>query len=215
MGDIERVYSREQEEQLARKLEEKERELDRREKRLQRKTILLLSLLILLLAGIGACYYQYSRGELERETEAELGILPGMSEQEMQDRLNRRVAESRLNVSINTEPVFEDGKSPGNIRIENIPGNHYSFTVTLTVTDASENEGAKDYIGQTVMSTGLIAPNSYVSEKNLDVNLPRGQYVCTATFKAYKMPEENTKGDITEAGETGIQIILTVLNTSE
>ena len=66
MGDIERVYSREQEEQLARKLEEKERELDRREKRLQRKTILLLFLLILLLAGIGACYYQYSRGELER-----------------------------------------------------------------------------------------------------------------------------------------------------
>ena len=213
-SDTEKTQSGGQE-QLAKKLEEKERELNRREKRLRLLTILLLLLLIILFFGIWACVYQYNRGGLERETEAELGILPGMSEEELQDRLNRRVAESRLNVSINTEPVFEDGKSPGNIRIENIPGNHYSFTVTLTVTDASENEGAKDYIGQTVMTTGLIAPNSYVPEKSLDVNLPRGQYVCTATFKAYKVPEDDTDGEITEAGETGIQIILTVLNTAE
>ena len=216
MGDTEKIPGGEQEEQRAKKLEEKERELNRREKRLRQKTVVLLLLMAFLLAGIGTLYYRYDRGGLERETEAELGILPGMSEEEMQERLNRRVAESRLNVSINTEPVFEDGKTPGNIRIENIPGNHYSFTVTLTVTDASENEGAKDYIGQTVMTTGLIAPNSYVSEKALDVNLPRGQYVCTATFKAYKAEEkENGENEITEAGETGIQIILTVLNTAE
>lgn len=203
------------EEQFLKSLEQREEELNKSEKKLRVKAILLIILLFLVTVGV-ILVYRKDSGGLEKETEAQMGILPGMSEKEVQERLNRRVAESRLNVSINTEPVFADGKSLGNIRIENIPGNNYSFIVTLTVTDTSENEGASDYIGQTVMTTGLIAPNSYVAEKALDVNLPRGQYVCTASFKAYSVTEkENGEIETKEAGETGVQIILTVLDTAE
>ena len=209
------MKKKEKEEQFLKSLEQREEELNKSERKLKVKAILLILLLIIITIGCSLIYRQ-DRGGLEKEAEAQMGILPGMSEEEMQERLNKRVAESRLNVSINTEPVFADGKSPGNIRIENIPGNNYSFIVTLTVTDTSENEGASDYIGQTVLTTGLIAPNSYVAEKALDVNLPRGQYVCTASFKAYSVTEkENGEIETTEAGETGLQIILTVLDTVE
>ncbi len=49
-----------------------------------------------------------------------------MSDEEIKDRLNQRLA--------------------GDIRIENVINNHYSFTVSVNVIDASENPGAQEYI---------------------------------------------------------------------
>lgn len=200
-------------------LERKEEELKKKEKRMRRRIIFLLLLLLLIIIS---CIYLFRGREIknddsmESEIAAEAGIMPGMSPEEIQDRLNRRVAESRLNVSINTEPVFEDGRAKGDVRIENIPGNNYSFKVKITVTDANENEGAKDHIGDVIMQTGLIAPNSYVYEKALDVNLPRGAYTCTATFTAYKEVEQSDGSKkMEEQGQTGVQIIVTVMNTVE
>lgn len=201
--------------QRLRELEQKEKELKAREKKLRRRVLLLILLLLLLIGGCSLYVKDKKEDDgMEREVAAELGIMPGMDPSEIQDRLNRRVAESRLNVSINTEPVFQNGKAPGDIRIENIPGNNYSFKVTITVTDASENEGAADHIGEVIMETGLIDPNTYVYEKPLDVNLPRGAYTCTATFTAYKeVEQEDGTKSMEEQGETGIQIIVTVLDT--
>lgn len=202
-------------EQRLKELEKREQELKTREKKLRRR-VLLLILLLLLLIGSCSIYFKDKKEDdgMEREVASELGIMPGMDPSEIQDRLNRRVAESRLNVSINTEPVYKNGRAAGDIRIENIPGNNYSFIVTLTVTDASENEGAADHIGEVIMKTGLIDPNTYVYEKPLDVNLPRGAYTCTATFTAYKEVEkEDGSKAMEEQGETGIQIIVTVQDT--
>lgn len=202
-------------EEKLKELQKKEEDLKKREKKLRRRVLLLILLLLLLIGGCSAYMWDRKGNDgIEREIAAEVGIMPGMSPEEIQDRLNRRVAESRLNASINTEPVFENGRAKGDIRIENIPGNNYSFIVTLTVTDANENEGAKDHIGEVIMKTGLIDPNTYVYEKALDVNLPRGAYTCTATFTAYKEVEkEDGTKQMEEQGETGIQIIVTVLNT--
>lgn len=132
--------------------------------------------------------------QLERELTAELGILPGMTEEEIQDALNRKVAEGMLNVSMNPTPVFPDGKSPGNLRIQNIEGNRYSITVTLVRSDTEE----------AILTTKLIDPGYYVENIKLDTDLPAGDYLCVANVAAY---DPDTLAYI---GETGMQVLLTV-----
>lgn len=166
---------------------------------------------VLLLAVVAWFSYQAGQdrqeGEvsaLQRELDAELGILPGMSSDEIQDRLNRKVAESRLNISMNPTPVFADGAAEGDVRIENIQGNKYGFIVSITVIGTDEAPGAKDFLDQEILKTGLIEPGKYLEKKRLDVDLPKGIYVCIATFTAYSLETDM------EIGSAGMQIVLTV-----
>lgn len=166
-----------------------------------KKKILPMCLLlaaVLLLAVFVFLLHQYrtglGTGRLERELTAEAGILPDMTEQEIQDRLNQRVAESMLNISMNPTPVFPDGRREGNVRIENIPGNRYSFTVEIVRSDSNEP----------VMKTGLIDPGHYVENRALDVQLPAGVYPCVATFTAYDSQTQQ------EIGSAGLQVVITV-----
>ena len=80
------------------------------------KTLLCTFIVLFLLAVVAWTAYKAGREKqeeevsgIQRELDAELGILPGMSDEEIQDRLNRKVAESRLNISMNPTPVFADG----------------------------------------------------------------------------------------------------------
>ncbi len=132
----------------------------------------------------------------ERERAAAMGLLPGMTDEEIEDRLNRKVAESMMNVSFNPTPEFEDGKSAGNLRIENIPGNNYAFTVTIVRADT----------GEQILKTGLIDPGYYVQDIKLDKELPKGEYPCVATFTGYD-PQT-----LQEIGETGSQLVITIKN---
>ena len=163
-------------------------------------TFLLIVVLIILVAVCAGmiCHLSKTKGEqtLERELTAELGIMPGMSEDEIRDRLNRKVAESMLNISINPVPEFADGKSAGNLQIENIPGNNYAFTVEVIRNDTKE----------TILKTGLIDPGYYVKDIALDTELPKGEYVCLAKFTAYA-PDTGQ-----EIGQAGTQIVIKILN---
>lgn len=164
-------------------------------------TFLLIIILLLILAICGGMLYRLTRpnkeeNTLERELTAEMGIMPGMSEDEIRDRLNRKVAESMLNISINPVPEFADGRSPGNLQIENIPGNNYAFTVEVIRNDTKE----------TILKTGLIDPGYYVKDIALDTELPKGEYVCLAKFTAYA-PDTGT-----EIGQAGTQIVIKILN---
>lgn len=186
----------------------KENEIEEQKKKKKKKWLLLLFLLLLLGIAGGYLYRTLSikhEARLQREREAELGFLPGMTEEEIQNRLNQIVAEGRLNVSINPTPTYENGKAKGNIQIENVQGNRYSFTVSIEVIGTSEDAGAKDYVGKEIMKTGLIDPGSYVQKKQLSKNLPKGEYVCVATFTAYDKQEN-------EVGSVGTQIMITVQN---
>ena len=119
-----------------------------------------------------------------------------LTDEEIEDRLNRKVAESMMNVSFNPTPEFEDGKSAGNLRIENIPGNNYAFTVTIVRADT----------GEQILKTGLIDPGYYVQDIKLDKELPKGEYPCVATFTGYD-PQT-----LQEIGETGSQLVITIKN---
>lgn len=192
---------------------------DPKKKKKKRKWLLfLLILLLLILLSCGGYWlWQYYTVEaplaaVQKELDAEVGILPGMSEDEIIDRLNRHVAEGRFNASMNGNPVFKNGKEKGNVHIENIPGNRYAFTLSIEVTnvDASRYPDAAKYVGQTVLQTGLLEPGTYLTDKKLDVPLPKGNYDCIATFTAYTSEKDAGGEPQTEVGATAMQIVVTV-----
>ena len=185
-------------------------------KKKHRGLLLILILLLLLSAGCCGAWYYFHReppvSGLQKELEAELGHLPGMSEDEIRDRLNHQVEEGFVNVSINTMPVFKNGRAKGDLNIENIPGHKYAMTVTIKVksVDSEKYPQAAKYVGQTVLTTGLIEPGNYLANKKLDVVLPRGEYVCTAEFKAYTSEAVADSEDPEPMGEVSVQIVMAV-----
>lgn len=138
---------------------------------------------------------QQQQENLQQEENAALGILPGMNDDEVQERINTIVSESMLNISMNTEPTFEDGSAQGKLNIENIPGNRYAVTVEIV----------RDDNGEVVYKSGLIDPGYYVQYAKLDKDLSAGTYDCVARFTAY---DAKTKKEI---GTAGIQIRLNIL----
>ena len=184
----------------------------------KKKWLILLILLLLVLLSFGGYYawryfsVQKPLDDIQKELYAEIGLMPGMTDDEIQDRLNRRVQEGYFNASMNGNPKFANGKAKGNVNIENIPGNNYALTVTIIVrdVDAEKYPEAAKYIGETVLKTGLMEPNSYLSDKKLDVDLPQGEYVCMAVFDAYQKEEDTTDSSRKKIGTTNMEILLSV-----
>jgi hypothetical protein len=167
--------------------------------KMQAVIILLLILIIGALACVVVKIYKDSHPktpDYEREITAKLGQLDGKSESEIQAELNRVVEEGMLHISINTTPVFQDGKSEGNLEIENVPNNHYLMRVEI----ADSNNGDLLY------STKYIEPNSHIQKAALEKELAAGEYPATATFHAY---DPNT---LTEIGSTACEMTIYVLN---
>lgn len=156
--------------------------------------LLLAAVLLLLYQKAPALQNAQSAQSRERELSAQLGILPDMSDDEIQDALNRQVEEGMLNVSMNPLPIFKDGHSEGNVRIQNIAGNHYSIKVHYVRSDT----------GETILSTKYIDPGYYVDEIKLDHVLPRGKYLCVANVDAY------APDTLEPVGQTGMEVIITV-----
>ena len=77
-----------------------------------------------------------------------------LSPEEIAEKLNEKVAEGMINISMNTAPYFEDGTAEGNVMIV--------------------NEAINNYPQQVV--------GSKIERAALDVELPAGTYECTAMF---------------------------------
>lgn len=169
-------------------------------KKIKRLIIILFLLLFLLVSGIGFAIYTVIKNKEVEETyvdlDAKLGILPGMSLEEIQNRLNQVVEEGMVNISINPEPEFENGSAKGNLRIENVAANHYDYIVTITLDDT----------GEEIYKSGVISPGYYVDEAKLTKELPKGDYNATAVFKAY---EQETKNII---GTVAVTMVIHILN---
>lgn len=100
-----------------------------------------------------------------------------------------------LNITINPQPVFENGDAEGNWNIENIPGNHYSIRVRVT----------RDDTGDVVYESKLIDPGYYIEKAKLATPLPAGQYPCTAVFMAVDLETDD------ELGTAAAKVTLNVL----
>ena len=95
-----------------------------------------------------------------------------LSPEEIAEKLNEKVAEGMINISMNTAPYFENGASEGNVMIVNESINNYPQKVQIIRNDT----------GEQIYESGAIAVGSKIERAKLDVDLPAGEYECTAYF---------------------------------
>ena len=95
-----------------------------------------------------------------------------LSPEEIEARLNEKVAEGMINISANTAPIFEDGSSEGNLMLVNESINNYPQKVQIVRNDT----------GEQIYESGAIAVGSKIERAKMDVVLPAGTYECTAYF---------------------------------
>ena len=119
-----------------------------------------------------------------------------LSPEEIEARLNEKVAEGMINISANTAPIFEDGASEGNLMLVNESINNYPQKVQIVRNDT----------GEQIYESGAIAVGSKIERAKLDVVLPAGTYECTAYF--HNLDPES--GAI--IGTAGAVITITVKN---
>ena len=95
-----------------------------------------------------------------------------LSPEEIAEKLNEKVAEGMINISMNTAPYFEDGKAEGNVMIVNESINNYPQQVEFIRNDT----------GEQIFQSKAIPVGSKIERAALDVELPAGTYECTAMF---------------------------------
>lgn len=95
-----------------------------------------------------------------------------LSPEEIAKKLNEKVAEGMINISMNTAPIFEDGTAEGNLMLVNESINNYPQKVQIVRNDT----------GEQIYESGAIAVGSKIERAKLDVVLPAGTYECTAYF---------------------------------
>lgn len=112
------------------------------------------------------------------------GIMPGYTEEQIKEIMQRKADESTFSFEINSRPIFKDGKSEGNLRIANPPYNKYAISVEIKL----------DSNGKTVFKSGKINPMHYIEKAKLTKNLKAGEYDATATINAYDVKTGDFKG---------------------
>ena len=95
-----------------------------------------------------------------------------LSPEEIAERLNQKVEEGMINISMNTAPYFENGTAEGNLMLVNESINNYPQKVQIVRNDT----------GEQIYESGAIAVGSKIERAKLDVVLPTGTYECTAYF---------------------------------
>ncbi len=168
----------------------------------------LLMLGIFLLAALAAAMYFYLQGKkniqktegLVYEANIVEGDIPGKSPEERQRELDAIVEEGMLAMSINATPSGKTSGPDKNINwlIENPSNQGKLIRVEVWRNDT----------GEKIYETGAIPPGNYVEGAPLKVELPPGEYACTARFYAYKEDESYI-------GQAGAQIKLTLYEGRE
>ena len=135
-----------------------------------------------------------SKSGIVYDSSAVEGGWDNLSPEEIEARLNEKVAEGMINISANTAPIFEDGASEGNLMLVNESINNYPQMVQIVRNDT----------GEQIYESGAIAVGSKIERARLDVVLPAGTYECTAYF--HNLDPET--GDI--IGTAGALITITI-----
>ena len=133
-------------------------------------------------AGIFLITRLVSKPLAEKEARAKAGVVydssaveggwDNLSPEEIAEKLNEKVAEGMINISMNTAPYFEDGKAEGNVMIVNESINNYPQQVEFIRNDTQE----------VIYQSKAIPVGSKIERAALDVELPAGTYECTAMF---------------------------------
>ena len=130
------------------------------------------------------------------DSSATEGGWDNLSPEEIAEKLNEKVAEGMINISMNTAPYFEDGASEGNVMIVNESINNYPQQVEFIRNDT----------GEQIYQSKAIPVGSKIERAALDAELPAGTYECTAMFHNL----DPVSGEI--IGTAGAIITITIKN---
>ena len=108
----------------------------------------------------------------EDDPDIEWGDRETTPPEKIQEELDKQIEEGMMNISMNTNPVFETGKSKGNLLIVNEKINRYAQVVQIY----------RDDTGELIYTSGAIPVGARIDESKLDVPLSAGIYKCTAHF---------------------------------
>ena len=151
--------------------------------RLNIRVVLAVAFLVCAIgAGIFLITRLVSKPLAEKEARAKAGVVydssaveggwDNLSPEEIAEKLNEKVAEGMINISMNTAPYFENGKAEGNVMIVNESINNYPQQVEFIRNDTGEH----------IYQSKAIPVGSKIERAALDVELPAGSYECTALF---------------------------------
>ena len=137
-----------------------------------------------------------SKSGIVYDSSAVEGGWDNLSPEEIAERLNQKVEEGMINISMNTAPYFETGTAEGNLMLVNESINNYPQMVQIIRNDT----------GEQIYQSNAIPVGSKIEHAKLDVILPAGTYECTAYFSNLD-PET---GDM--IGTAGAIINITIKN---
>lgn len=168
------------------------------EKGWKRYRPLLIVLLLLVAAIIALLVWQANRNPYSQRLEpnAVVGMMPGKTDEQIQEELNRQVDEKTIAFTINATPSFAGADAKGDILFENPESNNKLVRLEII----------RDDTGETIYSTGLMRAGTYVAEDALDVRVAPGAYACTAFVYGYRSEDE------TYIGKVAAGVKVTVLN---
>lgn len=160
---------------------------------------LFLGVVILIGLGIGVgLTLNFTKDNFIQSSGAiiEDGVISGYTAEEIEAIMQRKADESTFSFEVNSRPIFENGKSEGNLRIYNPPYNKYVIDVEIKL----------DSNDKTVFKSGKIKPNQHIENAKLSKNLKKGEYEATATINAYDSDGE------TLIGVSAAKLIITIEN---
>ena len=135
-----------------------------------------------------------SQSGIVYDSSAVEGGWDNLSPEEIAERLNQKVEEGMINISMNTAPYFENGTAEGNVMIVNEDINLYPQQVEFIRNDTQE----------VIYQSKAIPVGSKIERAALDVELPAGSYECTAMFHSL----DPVSGEI--IGTAGAIITITI-----
>ena len=114
-----------------------------------------------------------SKSGIVYDSSAVEGGWDNLSPEEIAEKLNEKVAEGMINISMNTAPYFEDGTAEGNVMIVNESINNYPQQVEFIRNDT----------GEQIYQSKAIPVGSKIERATLDVILASDTDIDAQTYQ--------------------------------
>ena len=162
--------------------------------------IIVLFIVILIVLSFGGCNNELEISNTKNDIwdiviDDNANEIISVDYDKLRQELNKKVDESSINISMNSNPVFENGESAGNLMITNNEINQFYQVIEIYL----------DKTGERIYCSDAIPVGKQISYDYLDLILEAGEYECTAYFNAIK-------SDGTYVGKAGAKIKITVLS---
>lgn len=163
-------------------------------KKKRNKIITFIIMIILLLLLLSRCCSSCSNLSPSDISQGEIEWNQPRASRDLQAEIDKAVEQGMFNVFMNTNIVFQDGNSKGNMMIQNIDTNVYPMYVEI-------------YHDDTLLyKSDIIDPGYKIEEAKLDTALSKGTYDCTAYFYVTDSNKQEVQNKI------GLNIKITVNN---